>query len=194
MSAPRVDEKSHFLSQTESRREALRHQVDEAAERIARRTGIAAAVGTVDAAIIDRMEQLGFTGDSARVLDLLPLVHVAWADGKVQKAERAAVLAIVEQRGIRPDSDACLLIETLLEQRPSETFLAESLTLVRDLAARNGGDAADVVELCAKIAEASGGLLGLGGKVSAAERALMAQVAGVLGEAAVARFQARFRE
>jgi hypothetical protein len=194
MSAPHVDEKSHFLSQTESRREALRQKIDAAAERIARRTGIAQAVGTGDSAIVDRMEQLGFTGDSARVLDLLPLVHVAWADGKVQRAERSAVLAIVEQRGIQPDSDACLLIETLLEQRPSETFLAESLSLVRDLTAKSGGDASDVVELCAKVAEASGGLLGLGSKVSAAERTLIGQVASVLGDAAVERFQSRFRK
>jgi hypothetical protein len=193
MAAPSIDEKSHFLSQTARRRDAIRVKIDDAAARIAKRAAIADAVGTGDRLLVDRIEQLGFTGDSVRVLDLLPLVHVAWADGRVQRAERAAVLAVVESRGIAADSDACLLIETLLEQRPSETFLGESLALVRDLAATTGAPTADVVDLCAKVAEASGGLLGLGKRVGAEERALMDQVATALGPEAIERFQSRMR-
>ena len=75
-------------------------------------------LSTTDADIVDRIEQLGLSGDSARILDVLPLVHVAWADGRVQKAERAAVLAVLEARGIPPKSDAWLLIEALLMMKP----------------------------------------------------------------------------
>ena len=161
---------------------------------MAGRQGIAGAVGTEDGGILDRIEQLGFTGDSARVLDLLPLIHVAWADGRVQRAERAAVLAVLVERGIPKDSDAWVLIETLLEKRPSETFLAESLSLVRDLAERKGESGQEVVELCARVAEASGGLLGFGKSVSAVEQSLISKVAGALGEAAQAKFRALFEK
>jgi hypothetical protein len=192
MAAPSIDELNHFLPETASRRAELLGRVDSAAARIAKRQGIAAAVGTTDADIVDRIEQLGLSGDSARILDVLPLVHVAWADGRVQQAERIAVLAVLEARGIPPKSDACLLIEALLEARPSETFLAQSLSLVRDLAARSGAETANIVDLCAKVADASGGLLGIGARTSDKERAVMGEVAAALGDAAQARFRAHF--
>jgi hypothetical protein len=192
MPAPRIDEQSHFLPETASRRAELLARVDSAAGRIEKRKAIASAVGTTDAEIVDRIEQLGLSGDSARVLDLLPLVHVAWADGRVQKAERSAVLAVLEARGIPADSDACLLMEALLEARPSETFLGQSLLLLRELAARGGKQTVDIVDLCAKVAESSGGLLGLGSKTNDKERALIGDVAKALGDAAQERFRERF--
>ncbi len=189
MAGPTYDERRHFLSETAERRGIIRGKLDDAAARLARREALAGTVGTREESVLDRIEQLGFTGDSARVLDLLPLVHVAWADGRVQKAERAAILAIVEQRGIAPDSEASLLIESLLEARPSETFLAETLTLLRDLGGKAGGATKDIVGLCEKVAQASGGLLGLGKKTSDEERALIARIAEILGDAAVESFR-----
>jgi uncharacterized tellurite resistance protein B-like protein len=192
MPAPSIDEHSHFLPETASRRTELIARIDSAAERIEKRQAIAGAVGTTDTDIVDRIEQLGLSGDSTRILDLLPLVHVAWADGRVQKAERAAILAILEARGIPAKSDACLLIEALLEARPSETFLAQSLSLVRDLAARSGKETTDIVDLCAKVAEASGGLFGFGSRTNDQERTLIGDVARALGDTAQVRFRERF--
>jgi hypothetical protein len=192
MSGPRIEEDQHFLPETEGRRAELVSKLDVASERAAKRNAIADAVGTSDAALIDRIEALGLSGDSVRILDVLPLVHVAWADGKVQKGERAAVLAILERRGIPPGSDACLLVEGLLERRPSESFFGESLALIRELAARSSETTADLVDLCARVAESSGGLFGFGGKTSEDERALIGEVAKALGEEAVSRFKARF--
>jgi uncharacterized tellurite resistance protein B-like protein len=124
---------------------------------------------------------LGFTPDSARVLDVLPLVHVAWADGKIQEAERNAVLAVLETRKISPASDAWLLIEALLETRPSETYLAQSLQLLKLLGHSSGADPRTIVELCTVVAEASGALFGIGAKVTQAERELIARIAAALG-------------
>jgi uncharacterized tellurite resistance protein B-like protein len=192
MAVPHIDHKNHFLSETAARRAELLANVDLAAERLASRQAIAESVGTADRDIVDRIEQLGLSGDSARILDVLPLIHVAWADGRVQKEERAAVLAVLERRGISPNSDACLLVEALLEKRPSETFLAQSLALVRDLAGRSGAETADIVDLCARVAEASGGLFGFGARTNDQERALIGEVAKALGETAQERFRARF--
>jgi uncharacterized tellurite resistance protein B-like protein len=192
MAGPSIDEKKHFLSETAARRAELLSKVDTASERVAKRGAIAEAVGTTDTDIVDRIEALGLSGDSVRVLDVLPLVHVAWADGKIQKAERAAVLAILERRGIPSNSDACLLIESLLERRPSETFFSQSLALIRDLAARSGAETADVVDLCARVAEASSGLFGFSGRTSDEEKSLIRDVAHALGDEAVRRFESRF--
>jgi hypothetical protein len=187
-----IDEAKHFLEATSSRRDELREKMDVAAARLAARTTLASAVGTDDGSIIDRLEQLGFTGESAKVIDLLPLIHVAWSDGRIQKGERATILAIVESRGIAPSSEACLLVEALLERRPSETFLAESLALLRDLSRASGRDASDVVDLCATVAESSGRLLGFGAGISRDERALVEHIATALGDAALEKFRARF--
>jgi uncharacterized tellurite resistance protein B-like protein len=179
-------EQSHFLPGTRDRRAALRARLDEASARLANRDAIAATVGTNELSLLDRIEQLGFTGDSARVLDLLPLVHVAWADGKTDQRERAAVVAILDQRGIEKDSDAALLIESLLEERPSETFLAESFALLRDLAQKQGNDGKSLVDLCVRVGEASGGLLGFGERVNDAEYALIKKIAEAFGDRAAA--------
>jgi uncharacterized tellurite resistance protein B-like protein len=189
--AGRLDEGSHFLPATKGRRAALRARLEEASERVANRKALADTLGTEELTLLDRVEQLGFTGDSARVLDLLPLVHVAWADGKVDQRERATVMAVVDLRGIPKDSDASLLLESLLEERPSESFMAESLELVRALAAKQGNDGTKLVELCADVAESSGGLFGFGERVDERERELIARIAGAFGEAAQAAVLAR---
>jgi tellurite resistance protein len=124
------------------------------------------------------------------VFALLPLVHISWADGKVQRGERAVILQLCEARGIEPGTRPFLLLESLLEERPSDEFLEETLSLVQQLLAARGESTSDVIDLCHRVADASGGLLGLGARVSEKERALMEHVADTLGETA----QARFRE
>jgi uncharacterized tellurite resistance protein B-like protein len=167
-----------FSKDSEGARAALRSRIDTGAIKL---SGLAETVGTDDREVLDRLTLLGFTSDSARVLHVLPLVHVAWADGKIQTAERNAVLAVLEGRKIPPASDAWLLIETLLETRPSETYLAQSLELLKLLGRSSGADPKSVVELCTVVAEASGALFGIGAKVTAAERELIARIAAALG-------------
>ena len=48
-----------------------------------------------DEALAARVAALGFEGEAARVVDLLPLVHVAWSDGAIQKGERAAIIGLL---------------------------------------------------------------------------------------------------
>jgi len=194
MTAPSYDESEHFLDATSSRRIELREKADESAGGLAKRRAIEQTTGTNDASIVDRIEQLGFNGESIKVLDLLPLIHVAWADGRIQKSERALILSILEQRGIPPRSDASLFIEALLEARPSETFLAESLALLVDLAAKTGANKDDIVDLCTKVADAGGGLMSFGAKTTDAERALIKDVATALGDSALTRFRATFEK
>lgn len=174
------------------RRGSLARAADAGAARLAERAAISSAVGSTDADLLDRIQALGFDGDSARVLDLLPLVHVCWADGRVQRGEREAVVEILERRGLERGSEPRLFIESLLERRPSESFLGQALALVKDLSARRPGVPADLVDLSARVAEASGGLLGIGTRTSDAERALIRTIADALGPEAVERYRARF--
>ncbi len=137
----------------------------------------------------ERMEKLGFAGPCASVFDLLPLIQVAWADGIIQSKERSLILDVLETRGFRPGDEVFTHVESLLESRPSDAYMNESLELLRDLLGDRPAAGETVVNLCVRVAEAAGGFLGLGNKVSGEEREALARVAAVLGERAQAELK-----
>ena len=46
------------------------------------------------------LKELRVPREAYRVVSLLPLVYVAWADGKIQKSERDLILHIARERGM----------------------------------------------------------------------------------------------
>jgi uncharacterized tellurite resistance protein B-like protein len=178
------EEEAYFKAREIEQRRKLREQLEAAAHELAEKQAIAASLKTADSsiglALAERVKALGFSGATARVFDLLPLVHVAWADGTVQKGERAAILRVLELRGVAPGSEGFQLMESLLEERPSDEYMSESLAVLKELVGQ-GGRGAEMVDLCEQVATASGGFLGLGGKVSGEERALIDEIAQQLG-------------
>ena len=132
----------------------------------------------------ERMEKLGFAGACASAFDLLPLIHVAWADGVIQSRERATILDVLETRGFRPGDEVYTHIESLLEERPSEAYMRESLDLLRDLLGDRPASGETVVALCIRVAGAAGGFLGFGNKVCDEERQVLERVAATLGDRA----------
>jgi tellurite resistance protein len=181
MSTERRDEEEAYFKQREiEQRRKLREKLEAAAHELAEKHAIAQSLETADLSLAERIKALGFSGATARVFDLLPLVHVAWADGAVQKGERAAILKVLELRGVPAGSEGFQLMESLLEERPSDEYMSESLAVLKELLGQNGRGA-DVVGLCEQVASAAGGFLGLGGKVSGEERALIDELASHLG-------------
>ena len=170
--SPTDQEDAYFRKQDQELRQRLRDQLSTNASELGQQRELP---------IAERLTALGFAGERAKIFDLMPLVHVAWADGSVSRRERTAILDVVRERGIAPGSDAYLLIETLLEQRPSEEFMSQSLAILKDVI----GDARaeNIVELCLQVANASGGFMNIG-NVSADERRQIEAIAEKLGPAA----------
>lgn len=179
----------YFSEDGAKQREAIRERIGASDVAQRERESIAKSLRLDDPALVERIHCMGFNGDSARVIDLLPLIHVSWADGSVTRNERALILSILEERKIERDSDAWMLVEALLEKRPSETFLAHSLDVLNALLGDERGRVVTLVDLCAQVAAASGGLLGFGDRTSGQERELMAKVAEALGKDAEVRFR-----
>jgi tellurite resistance protein len=187
-----TDEEERYFKELEiERRAQLRRRLDKAASDLQDKRKIADTVDTDDIDIVRRIRALGFDGDSARVFDLLPLVHVAWADGSIQRGERAAILRVLEARKIKTGSAAFTLIESLLEQRPSEAYMQETLALLRALVRDRGERGRNIVDLCVTVADASGGFFGLGNKIASEERGLIQTIANMLGAQAQAEFKAK---
>lgn len=175
------NEDRYFLEALANQRQETRQELN----RIAREQTAKASVGDVlqvdDASLIARIRALGFDGDTARVFDLLPLVHVAWADGKIQRAERASILRVLTMRGIAQKDEAWIFVEALLEQQPSDEYMQLTLQLLRDVVAHGGKSADTIVELCGNVANAAGGLFGLREAMSDEEASTLAEVAEILG-------------
>ena len=170
---PTDQEDAYFRKQDQELRQRLREQLHAAAGDLTGKTD--------KLTIAQRVQALGFSGAKLRVFDLMPLVHVAWADGSVSRQERTAILDIVKDRGFDHESEPYIMVSTLLEARPSDEFLNQSLDVLR--LAVGEARAENIVELCLQVANASGGFMNVG-NVSAEERERIAAIAEKLGPAA----------
>jgi tellurite resistance protein len=180
------EEELYFAEKDQEARRLLREKLAGGAAQLEEHQKIASSVGTSDVTVAEKIKALGFDGDSARVFDLVPLVHVAWADGSVQRGERAAIFKILEKRGIEEDSEAWRTIASLLEEAPSDGWMRQSLAVLRELTGGIGDRSQEIVDLCIGVATASGGFLGLGlgKKIDEGERALIEEIVGALGNTA----------
>jgi hypothetical protein len=117
----------------------------------------------------DDLARLGFTAPTAAAFWFLPLVETAWAEGSVSGPERRTILAAAERRGLAPGSPAYdLLLEWLENRPPDELFDGAVLLTERALASlsaptREVGVRA-LLDGCARVAEASGGVVGFVGR------------------------------
>jgi tellurite resistance protein len=136
--------------------------------------------GIQDPELLKEIEQLGFTPDTIWLLPLVPLLHVAWAEGSVSPEERKLILDLARSRDIVEGSPADRQLQEWLAHRPPATVFTRGGRLITAMIAAGSPEvkdlsAADLLKICESIATASGGILGLG-KVSAEERAAMAQI------------------
>jgi hypothetical protein len=114
------------------------------------------------------LAELKIPREAYRVVMLLPLVYVAWADGKIQSQERKLIMQIAAERGLLENGGREAL-EHWLSVPPSPAQLKSNLKILNELCRcsdRMGQEFdADGVQLllayCQDVADAAGGVLGL---------------------------------
>jgi hypothetical protein len=136
------------------------------------------ATGIKDAAVLDRLLALKIQPEIIAALRIVPLVAVAWADGSLDEKERQAVLSGAQEAGIPDDSAAYTLLEAWLKRRPEPYLLAAWTTLVQGMSASLSEAEVkklkeSLMERVRRVAGASGGVLGLGSKISKQEAAVL---------------------
>ncbi len=97
------------------------------------------------------------------------------------QAEREMVLRLCEWRGVEKDSPAWEQLNNWLDERPSDDFFLKTLRIIRHLpdvqmAKEQVASRTDLISFCIRIANASGGFLGVGSKVSADEQTALDQI------------------
>jgi len=145
------------------------------------REGLAKASGITNPAVLDKLMGLGIRPETVAALSIVPLVEVAWADGSLDTKERRAILDRARDSGIAPGSTEHTLLEAWLDRRPEPKLLTAWTHMVQGMAEQLGPDGtarlkASLLERARAVAAASGGVLGLGSKVSSAEAAMLAQL------------------
>ena len=133
-------------------------------------------------AVLDKLLDLGIDATTFAAITFVPLAAVAWADGAIDVSERNAVLQAAEHHGIHPDGPGFLLLERWLDHPPGPELLHAWEHYIKEL--RNVMDPElvlalnkEVLDQAESIAKASGGILGMGQKISAAEQRKLNELA-----------------
>ena len=165
-----------------SKREAtLREQIQEERKHQEGLQALAGECGIRDEAVLAALLHAGIEAETLAALTLIPLVAVAWANGTIEPAEREAVLEAADQSGVRKGEPPFELLDAWLAFRPPETLMESWLAYATELRTILSDDERkvlreDIVSRALQIAEAAGGILGLGSRVSRAEKAVMKQI------------------
>jgi len=138
------------------------------------------ASGILDEHLLGLFVGVGIDAPSLAALSLVPLVWVAWADRGMDRGEREALLEAAAGEGIEKNTPAYTLLESWIDERPKpalfEAWTAYTQGVVRSLA-KDAAELAkqDVAGRARRIAEATGGLLGLG-SISNSEKEIIAKI------------------
>lgn len=142
------------------------------------------ATGIPNEEILQTLQELGYTRETVALLHLVPLIHIGWADGKISKQEREMILEAANMRGVTEDSPAYKQLKDWLDNRPGEEFFEQTLRVIADLlqTSPESSGAGDLLTQSMQVASASGGILGLGNRISDEEQALLERIAAALGK------------
>jgi len=176
----RASEEDYFRKREQELIEQLRKRAAAQADR----QRLADATGIADEDLLTRLEDLGLTAETIRLLDLVPLVQVAWAEGNVSTRERELILEAARAHGIHEGTAAHAKLTTWLTSPPSEGLFESALRIIPAMIAglpkdQQTASHRSLLGYLESIAAASGGIFGLR-SVSPEERAILARVAGEL--------------
>ena len=166
-----------FVGKNAELLDELRQKTEEAE----RRKLLREVVKIKDEAFLNRLVALGFSPEAALAITLIPLVHVAWADGKLDDRERAAILESARERGVTADRIGRQLLQDGLARKPDPKLISIWKAYVGRLWGCFTADERwqmrrNVIQSAREVAEAAGGILGLTSKISAEERRVLEEL------------------
>lgn len=97
----------------------------------ARVRSLRTATGITDDEALDGLVALGLTPETVRLLHLVPVVEVAWAEGGMSGRERKLICDLAALRGVRHGTAAFELLAEWLERPLPEGHFERSLAVIR---------------------------------------------------------------
>ena len=144
-----------------------------------------------DAEVLANMQDLGIATESRRVLALLPLVQVAWADKTLQSGERDTILRIAKKHPDFLQGGGEEILKGWLKKMPTQEYMIRGRRILVELAKRREGIGIgfdeqmldNIVQFCEEVAGSAGGLFGFAFTVSEEERFVIGDIAEMLQKA-----------
>jgi hypothetical protein len=138
------------------------------------------ASGMTDEAVLDKLVALGLRGNTIAALSLVPLIQVAWADGKIQDNERVAILQGAHGKGLEKGTAGYELLQTWLQKQPSDELITAWEAYIKALASQLNDEQNrllknQIVGFAKMVAGAAGGFLGIG-RVSHDEETVLQRI------------------
>lgn len=151
-----------------------------------RRHALRQVMKNADDALLDRLLDLGINAQTILAMMLLPLARVAWADGTIAPKERAAILKAAEDRDLKAGTPSHELLKSWLDHKPADSIVAAWTSYLANIWPHLEAHERDemrkrLLDLARGVAGASGGFLGLGSAISAAERVVLDEIEAALG-------------
>ena len=179
----RTSEDEYFARRDRELVETKRRKEADAAE--LHRLGQALGLG--DEELLARLREQGLGPSTVAIVRVLPALEVAWSDGAVGKAEGDLLKEQLRRvsDGQQPSPEAVAMLDGFLIARPPDR-LFEGARRAAQVAASTLGEgkgrdvAIRIVADAKAVAEAAGGVLGLG-TVSTPERRALESLAAALG-------------
>lgn len=133
------------------------------------------ASGVQNLDLLRHLLRLGITADTLEAMAMVPLLFVAWADRRVDAAERAEILHSAKQAGVERGSSAYHVLEGWLEQPPNPELFETWAEYIGAVASclppqLRGALRTEVLRVSQAVANASGGFFRLGNRVSPSEQ------------------------
>lgn len=152
----------------------LRRRLREMEQARLKKEALSSASGITDDAVLGKLAALDIGSDTLAALSLVPLVAVAWADGSIDGNERGVAFSKAAEMGLDKDDISHQLFERWLAEPPPPALVAAWKDYIGALSDSLSPDARhairhQVLDHARAVAEAAGGILGFGRKVSPAE-------------------------
>lgn len=174
----RALEESYFDQKDKELLEQMRRKMETGE----REKALAEATGITDKMVLADLAKSGSEPGALAALGLVPLVEIAWSDGSISDGERTAVLKAAAEMGIAAGSPSQELLQKWLIARPPVGAVVAWKEYVKALVGTMPPDRAksmqaSIIGRAKKVAESSGGILGMGNKISAAEQGMLDDLA-----------------
>ena len=145
------------------------------------KAAIAKVSGITDEDVLQRFVGLGIRPEIVASLALVPLIALAWADGKMDEEEKAAVLKAASKSFVSKDSVDFSLLQQWMEHKPGPRLLDAWRHYIKGLCQKLSTHQKtalkrDFIGHARQVAETTGGFLGLGNKMSKREKEMLEQL------------------
>lgn len=129
--------------------------------------------GVTNEEVLEALQDLGYSSETVRLIHLMPLIHIAWANDRISGRERKMIVEVARSSGIAEGSEADQWLQKHLIERPSAEVIEANLTAIRAiLSAVSPEDQKkmrqDLLNYCVSLASLSKGLFGLESRISPA--------------------------